>query len=34
MKKSKVRDIGYDVKPPEKSCKDTNCPFHGKLPVR
>jgi small subunit ribosomal protein S17 len=34
MKKSKARDIGYDVNPPEKTCKDSNCPFHGKLPVR
>ena len=30
----KVRDIGYDVKPPEKECDDINCPFHGTLPVR
>lgn len=34
MKKQKVRDIGYDVKPPEKECDDSNCPFHGTLPVR
>ena len=34
MKKKKVRDIGYDVKPPEKECNDPNCPFHGTLPVR
>ena len=34
MKKLKVRDIGYDVKPPEKECNDPNCPFHGTLPVR
>jgi small subunit ribosomal protein S17 len=32
--KKKVRDIGYDVKKPEKECDDPNCPFHGKLPVR
>jgi len=32
--KKKVRDIGYDVKPPEKICEDPNCPFHGTLPVR
>ncbi len=30
----KARDIGYDVKPPEKECKDPKCPFHGTLPVR
>jgi len=34
MKKKKVRDIGYDVKPPEKECSDPKCPFHGSLPVR
>jgi small subunit ribosomal protein S17 len=34
MKKQKVRDIGYDVKPPEKECSDKNCPFHGTLSVR
>lgn len=32
--KKKVRDIGYDVKPPEKTCQDPDCPFHGKLPIR
>jgi len=32
--KNKTRDIGYDVKPPEKICEDPNCPFHGTLPVR
>ena len=26
--------IGIDVKEPEKTCNDINCPFHGKLPVR
>ncbi len=29
-----MRDIGVDVKPPEKSCDDKNCPFHGHLKVR
>lgn len=29
-----MRDIGLDVKPPEKECNDKNCPFHGILPVR
>ncbi len=29
-----MRDIGIDVKPPERECNDTNCPFHGSLPVR
>jgi small subunit ribosomal protein S17 len=34
MNMPKARDIGYDVKPPEKECSDPNCPFHGTLPVR
>jgi small subunit ribosomal protein S17 len=29
-----MRDIGLDVKSPEKACDDPNCPFHGKLSVR
>lgn len=29
-----ARDIGIDVEPPEGSCDDPNCPFHGTLPVR
>jgi small subunit ribosomal protein S17 len=33
-KKDKARNIGLNVKPPEENCKDENCPFHGKLPVR
>jgi len=28
------RDIGIDVKEPDRECDDVNCPFHGKLPVR
>jgi len=34
MKKQKIRDIGYDVKPPKKVCTDKNCVFHGVLPIR
>ncbi|MCD6402957.1 MAG: 30S ribosomal protein S17 [Candidatus Aenigmarchaeota archaeon] len=34
IKKKGPRDIGYDVKPPEKECDDPNCPFHGTLPIR
>lgn len=30
----KVRDIGIDVKKPEKTCEDEKCPFHGTLSVR
>ena len=29
-----VADIGLDVQPPKGTCKETNCPFHGTLPVR
>ena len=29
-----ARDIGIDVKSPEKECNDVNCPFHGTLSVR
>ncbi|MHA1770758.1 MAG: 30S ribosomal protein S17 [Candidatus Thorarchaeota archaeon] len=33
--KVKVRNIGIpNVTPPEKTCEDPNCPFHGNLPVR
>ena len=28
------RDIGVDVNPPEGTCEDPNCPFHGELSVR
>lgn len=30
----KARNIGIDVKPPEASCEDSKCPFHGQLSVR
>jgi small subunit ribosomal protein S17 len=30
----KPRDIGIDVTPPDDSCNDSTCPFHGILPVR
>ncbi len=33
MKKS-ARNIGIDVKKPEKECSDEKCPFHGKTGVR
>lgn len=29
-----TRDIGLDVAPPASTCEDSNCPFHGTLPVR
>ena len=32
---AKVRNIGIpNVEPPEKTCDDRLCPFHGNLPVR
>lgn len=34
-KKAVARNIGIPgVKPPEKTCDDPLCPWHGKLPVR
>ncbi len=32
--KPKAKNIGVNVKPPQETCDDKNCPFHGKLPVR
>ncbi|RCV62863.1 small subunit ribosomal protein S17 [Methanophagales archaeon] len=29
-----MRNIGIEVKNPDKDCEDVNCPFHGTLPVR
>ncbi|MCU0859815.1 MAG: 30S ribosomal protein S17 [Thermoplasmata archaeon] len=29
-----ANDIGLDVQPPAGKCEDSNCPFHGTLPVR
>jgi len=29
-----MRDIGINVRKPEKECEDADCPFHGTLPVR
>lgn len=28
------KEIGYNIKPPEKECSDKNCPFHGNLSLR
>ncbi len=34
-KNSTSRNIGIlNIVPPEKTCNDINCPFHGKLTVR
>jgi small subunit ribosomal protein S17 len=33
--KTKVRNIGIpNIEPPEKTCDDIQCPFHGNLSVR
>ncbi|MGC8812654.1 MAG: 30S ribosomal protein S17 [Candidatus Aenigmatarchaeota archaeon] len=29
-----MKDIGIEVKQPEKECNDEKCPFHGKLKIR
>ncbi|MEM2282108.1 MAG: 30S ribosomal protein S17 [Candidatus Hadarchaeales archaeon] len=29
-----MRDIGLNVKPPQETCNDPRCPFHGGLKVR
>jgi len=34
VEKNKARNIGLQVKTPEETCDDPNCPFHGTLPVR
>lgn len=31
---SQARNIGIDVKAPERLCADPNCPFHGSLRIR
>ncbi len=28
------KNIGLNVKPPEKKCEDEKCPWHGKLSIR
>jgi small subunit ribosomal protein S17 len=35
VKKNKdIRNIGLNVKSPEKICNDMNCPFHGNVSIR
>jgi small subunit ribosomal protein S17 len=29
-----VKNVGIPLKPPEKTCSDPLCPFHGSLPIR
>jgi small subunit ribosomal protein S17 len=31
---SESRDIGLEVKAPDRLCEDPNCPFHGSLKIR
>lgn len=31
---SESRNIGLEVKGPERQCEDRNCPFHGSLRIR
>jgi len=31
---NKTKNIGLDVKVPEKTCNDPKCPFHGTLNVK
>ena len=34
-KATKTKDIGLDVSnPPQESCSDINCPYHGNLKIR
>ena len=32
--KTMTNNIGIDAKPPQKTCSDEYCPWHGKLPIR
>lgn len=34
LARSKHRDIGVEVTPPDGQCDDDKCPFHGRLSVR
>ncbi|MBS3817185.1 MAG: 30S ribosomal protein S17 [Candidatus Thermoplasmatota archaeon] len=34
MAENDARDIGVDVTPPQDTCEDDDCPFHGTLSVR
>lgn len=31
---TRTKNAGWDVKQPEKTCEDKNCPFHGSLKTR
>ena len=34
MVKQKARNIGIEANPPENSCQDVKCPWHGSLSLR
>lgn len=34
MRRKKVKDIGLGFPPPQRSCDDINCPYHGSLKIR
>lgn len=29
-----MKNVGIPLKPPERTCNDQLCPFHGSLPIR
>ena len=31
---SEARNVGLEIKGPEKTCQDPDCPFHGSLKIR
>ncbi|UCD07792.1 MAG: 30S ribosomal protein S17 [Candidatus Aenigmatarchaeota archaeon] len=33
-KKKRVKTIGLEINPPEKTCEDIRCPWHGKISIR
>ena len=33
-KKGNARNIGIDIKPPQGTCEDKNCAFHGNIGLR
>lgn len=34
VKKKGVKTIGLEITPPEKTCEDIRCPWHGKISIR
>jgi small subunit ribosomal protein S17 len=33
-KKKRMKTIGLEINPPEKTCEDIRCPWHGKISIR